>query len=300
MRHVIRFFLCIFACMACAEGVQAHPRGPSAPYVVTLEDPSGRELRTFHHRGETFILGNYGERYNIRVRNRTGRRVEAVVTVDGRDVISGAVGDFVNARGYLIDPYGEVVIEGFRQNLSQVAAFRFSSPGDSYSARMGTPENVGIVGVAIFPERVYRRPIARKPKPRPHMAPQRDDAGRYGSAPGASRGSSPRAAESRRSKKSSRPSSGAAAPRAEAFEGQADMDSQNLGTEYGETRHSSVREVHFVRDDRTRPARLITLRYDDREGLRARGIRVSPQYRYSRRPPEPFPHSRFAPPPPRH
>jgi hypothetical protein len=42
-----------------------------------------------------------------------------------------------------------------------------------------------------------------------------------------------------------------------------------LGTSWGETRESRVRSVEFERDDTEQPASLATLRYDDREGLRA-------------------------------
>jgi hypothetical protein len=76
--------------------------------------------------------------------------------------------------------------------------------------------------------------------------------------------------------------------------------SSNLGTEFGEARESHVREVSFERQNPRNPARLVSLRYDDAGGLRARGIRVfdeSPVREVSD--PEPFPDSRFAPPPPR-
>ena len=74
------------------------------------------------------MLGTYGDRYTIRVENRTGRRVEAVVTRRRPRRVSGRVGDYVGERGYLIDPYDQVMIEGFRQNFDEVAAFRFVSP----------------------------------------------------------------------------------------------------------------------------------------------------------------------------
>src|SRR2546422_280885 len=83
---------------------------------------------------------------------RGDRRVEAVVSVDGRDVVSGNPGDYMRERGYIIPPHGSVVVDGFRQSLSRAAAFRFSRPGSSYSSRMGTPENVGVIGVAFFGE----------------------------------------------------------------------------------------------------------------------------------------------------
>jgi hypothetical protein len=71
-------------------------------------------------------------------KNNSGERVEAVVTVDGRDVVSGELGNYKTQRGYVIEAYGSVVIEGFRQSLDQVAAFRFTDIGNSYSARRGS------------------------------------------------------------------------------------------------------------------------------------------------------------------
>jgi hypothetical protein len=330
--------LFLIACLNDSAEVAAHPRGPNATYSVSVEDENGRELRTFHHRGQTFVLGAYGERYVVRVENRTGRRVEAVVTVDGRDVISGRKGDFVNERGYLIDPYGEVVIEGFRQSLDEVAAFRFTIPEGSYSSRMGTPENVGVIGVAVFPER--ERVIARRyqPPPRDIARPQaparrpsssredslrnsyrggaagptpsqsgrlRGDENMYGGSP--SRDKSEGKASSGLDTRGAAPEPAAPSSRAEAYAEERsrryDYDAprgsvDNLGTEYGESMYSSVREIPFERANARQPASLITLRYDDRAGLIARGILYERPYAMRPQGPQAFPESRFAPPPP--
>src|SRR5688572_29016484 len=76
------------------------------PYRISLEAPGGGELPTFRQAGQSYVLGEPGERYNVRVTNPTGERVEVVVTVDGRDAVSGQVGDYVSQRGYLIEPWG--------------------------------------------------------------------------------------------------------------------------------------------------------------------------------------------------
>jgi hypothetical protein len=119
---------------------------------VTVENEHGEELPTFHHKGGIYIAGRKGERYNLRITNQTSERIEVVATVDGRDVISGEKGDITNT-GYVIRPYDDILVKGFRQNHGQVAAFRFSSKGASYSARSGTSENVGVIGVAVFREK---------------------------------------------------------------------------------------------------------------------------------------------------
>jgi hypothetical protein len=70
-----------------------------------------------------------------------------------------------------------------------------------------------------------------------------------------------------------------------------------LGTEFGETRHSSVVEVAFERRSAS-PDALITLQYDSAAGLVARGIDLG---RYADPlaggEPEAFPDRRFAQPP---
>ncbi len=264
---------------------------PVPAYRVGLESLDGSALPTFQHAGSSFVLGEPGQRYNVRVYNPTGERVEAVITIDGRDAISGEVGDYVTQRGYLIEPWGSVVVEGFRRSLDEVAAFRFTSPGDSYSARRGTPQNVGVIGVALFPE---------KPRPpRPLWKARRSEAApRDAQAPsaGASRGRSASAP-------APSPAQESEAYRDAAPQKRKGAAPSNIGTEYGEREQSSVVEVAFDRRTPTHPLTVLRLRYDDYEGLQGRGIDLSSlSYAYrDDAEPEPFPfsRSRFAPPPPR-
>ena len=118
---------------------------------VRLLDASGRALPTYDFGARRFVIGSDGERYVVQIQNHTGNRVEAVATVDGLDVIDGQPGSF-EKRGYLLGPWATVEIDGFRQNLDQVAAFRFGSVRDSYAAKKGEARNVGVIGVAFFAE----------------------------------------------------------------------------------------------------------------------------------------------------
>ncbi len=69
----------------------------------------------------------------------------------------------------------------------------------------------------------------------------------------------------------------------------------NLGTRYGETRHSPVVEVPFRRAHQSRPSQVLSAYYDDHGGLAARGIIVHGHVSSN---PQPFPNNRhFAPPP---
>jgi hypothetical protein len=279
--------------------VNAHPPSPYLPYGVSLEDEGGNVLRSFRRDGTTFVLGYVGERYNVRLTNHTDRRVEAVLSVDGRDAVSGDRGDFVHQRGYLVAPHGSVVVNGFRQSLERAAAFRFSHPASSYSARMGTPENVGVIGVAFFSERITRRSAT------PPYVPYEYDSRRPDTWGGGSgRGSPAPRAQQAPEARSSRDA--APAPAKRRANGYDDVDRESspsrLGTEYGESTYSPVSEVPFQRQNPSRPDAVASVRYDDADGLVARGFDVYARPWWSeRRPldaPDPFPESHFAAPPP--
>lgn len=256
------------------------------PYRVSLEALDGSVLPTFAQTGTTYVLGEPGDRYNVRVHNPTAERVEVVLTVDGRDAISGDVGDYVAQRGYLIEPWGSLLVEGFRRSLDEVAAFRFTGRSGSYSALRGTPQHVGVIGVAVFPEkRSLPAPVWR---PRRRSQPESQE---RAPAPSSPRDLSRDDDAPRKSRSAEGPGSGSGSR----------ARPSNIGTEYGERESSGVVEVPFERRSATHPAAVLRLRYDDYEGLAARGIDLSSlgyAYGYDGEP-EPFPLSRnrFAVPP---
>ena len=122
-----------------------------APYDVQVVTESGETAPTYAFKGRYYVQGNDNERYTIRVTNPTGNRVEAVISVDGLDVVDGEDGD-LKKRGYIVPAYGETRIEGFRTSLADVATFRFSSVDNSYAGKKGKSRNVGVIAVAIFEE----------------------------------------------------------------------------------------------------------------------------------------------------
>ncbi len=125
--------------------------------TVRVTDGSGSSLPTFVGNGRTLVQGEMGQRYMIEIENHSSSRFEAVVTVDGLDVIDGKAGT-LSKRGYLVQPFATVEIDGFRQSMDQVAAFRFGSVRGSYAAGKGGARNVGVIGVAFFAERGATRP----------------------------------------------------------------------------------------------------------------------------------------------
>ncbi len=119
---------------------------------VSLRDANGGALPGYYAGDTVYVLGQSGQRYTILIENMTAARFEAVVSVDGLDVINGRPAA-MGFRGYILQPHGRIEVEGFRQNHDEVAAFRFGSVGDSYAAQAGDARNVGVIGVALFAER---------------------------------------------------------------------------------------------------------------------------------------------------
>lgn len=117
-----------------------------------IRDGGGHFLTGFETGGQNYVSAVAGRRYTIVVKNHSPGRVETVVSVDGLDVIDGKPGS-LKKRGYLIDAFGDLEIEGFRTSSSEVAAFRFGSVSQSYASKKhGETRNVGVIGVAVFHE----------------------------------------------------------------------------------------------------------------------------------------------------
>jgi hypothetical protein len=257
---------------------------------MDLIDESGAPLPTYEHAGRRYVLGVIGQRYLLRVRNGTGERIEVVASVDGRDVVDGQSASW-NKRGYIVDPYGTVTIDGYRLSREAVAAFRFSSVPRSYAAQMGSARDVGVVGVAVFTE---RRPISYWPGP----------LRRYGSAPKAE--SKTPDTDEAPGNVGSEPASPPAPDPGALSQRPIPRERPGLGTEFAEEHRSHVDAVRFDRQSST-PAAALTARYNDRAGLLALGIDVdgrsgwySSHDGYLRESAEPFRrNASFAQPPPR-
>lgn len=193
-RRTLKSFIAVFTAAAgFASSSCASPRLPTEGYPLRLSAAGyevqvlvdGAPVPTYDRAGETYVLGQLGARYTLRIVNHTGRRIEAVTSIDGRDAIDGKSADVRAKRGYLVQAWGSVDIDGWRLSRAEVAAFRFSSVADSYAARTGTAREVGVIGVAVFPERfVPPRPVY---VPRSDQQPRRferyDDMGDLGAVP---------------------------------------------------------------------------------------------------------------------
>jgi hypothetical protein len=268
------------------------------PYRVRIVDASSQDLPTFRQGGRTYVMGTVGSRYSVVVSNPTARRVEAVVSVDGLDAMDGHPANYVEKRGYILAPYGSMSVDGFRTSYDAVATFRFSSVADSYAGRLGQARDVGVIGVAFFPEREEYVPPPPPPVTvyRPEMHPVRR------SVPAGPPSASDLAPAT---KSANAPSLGglASGGGGGAHASQpAPEERRGLGTEFGEARESRIGSTTFDRANPRTPSQVVAFRYNDRAGLLSLGIPVDPVYPTSdlslRETAQPFRTNGFAQPPP--
>ncbi len=284
------------------------------PVTITLESPGQGPLPSGVLGNSVYFAGQEGEQYSVRLTNNTAERLELVVTVDGRDVVSGEIGDYAKQRGYIVEPFGSIVVDGFRQSFDRVAAFRFAGLESSYTALRGTPQNAGVIGVAVFEEKENKKktgPLAAGPQPFPQSGS--DDATARTSTPAAEpepfRDSGRGRNDARKSSSadferapSAAPAeeAGVAADAAEAPRASSPGDGggqfapppqprNELGTQYGESQFSSVHEVEFKRKKKRKPDAIIAVFYDSERGLAARGVPIGGAFVQDPNAPQPFP-----------
>ena len=242
-----------------------HAMGRLADVTVT-DRTTGRVLPVYWHEGKPWIAGAPGHEYSVAVRNRSGDDLLAVVSVDGVNVMSGETAS-PSQGGYVVRPHGRVEIKGWRKSLDDVASFYFTSLADSYAARTDRPDDVGVIGVALFQR-------ARPLPPPAEVAPAQRD---------------PDMQRERAQRNESRKSYDAPAPAAPAAPG---ARGEPLATGHGRREESPVRYVDFERAT-AQPAETLVIRYDSYANLVAMGVIPT----YGRRgAPRPFPGA-FAPDP---
>ncbi|MGH8459255.1 MAG: hypothetical protein ACRESV_07885, partial [Nevskiales bacterium] len=115
--------------------------------VEVFDRKDGRMLPVYRHEGRNYVAGEPGHEYEIRIHSTYGSRILAVTSVDGVNVISGQTAS-PEQTGYVLDPYSSVDIAGWRKSMERIATFYFTRLKNSYAARTGRPNDVGVIGVA--------------------------------------------------------------------------------------------------------------------------------------------------------
>lgn len=281
---MIRKSLLLAAALIAASAATAcQPASAGSLVDIDLVDrDSGQWLPEYPHRGRIYVPGEPGHRYAVRLTNTTGERVLVVLSVDGVNAVDGRTAHPSQA-GYVLAPWQSTEVAGWRKSMDDVAQFYFTDLPDSYAARTGRPDNVGVIGIAVFresqPQRYYEPSY-----PRPYLPYSRGYDEDMASRAKSRNAPAPAAAE--------RQASGAAdasAPRRE-------IAQQRIGTGHGAREWAPVNSTNFVRAS-SRPTQVTQLRYDAPDNLAAMGIVPRPYRYWGRDEPRAFPGAFVADPP---
>lgn len=244
--------------------------------VTVYDRAQGRVLPVYRHDGRFYVVGKPGNEYRIRVQNRTQEDILAVVSVDGVNAVSGETAAW-SQTGYVLSPYQSYDIAGWRKSMQRVAAFFFTQHENSYAARTGRPDNVGVIGVALFSKKpqpaavVPQAPMGREDPADSPFPSSADEAPRAA----ASAGRNERAAESDAASRF--------AP--------ARQPERKLGTGHGRSQSAPVTYTNFERASPA-PQEVIAIHYDTYQNLVALGVIRVPRVAV----PTPFP-GQFVPDP---
>lgn len=113
---------------------------------------NGRKVQEYLHNGMTFIEARDGSEFEIDIKNYGGDRILAIISVDGINVVSGELAT-PDSSGYIISPYGNETIRGWRKSSSEVGAFKFTIGTKSYATTKNNGENNGIISVKLIREK---------------------------------------------------------------------------------------------------------------------------------------------------
>lgn len=261
---------CLAACVSIADA------GTLVDVSIT-DRTTGEKLEVYRHQGRLYVAGKPGNRYAVSLRNKSGGCLLTVISVDGVNALNGQTAA-TSQSGYVISPWQAAEISGWRKSMDDVAAFYFTSIADSYAARTDRPQNVGVIGVAVYRE--------ADPLPPPAQAAfSARERVEQDSAERADRAAGNDATQSK--SRANAPAPASAAPeRSDALSKKAEG---RLGTGHGERISAPTQYTEFHRASDT-PSEIVTIYYNSRANLLAQGVIPRPPHYGTANPaPNPFP-----------
>ena len=222
------------------------------PLFATTRDGSpeltilvgGTPLHEYVHRGTTYIEATRGREFTIRLRNPTAHRVAVALSVDGLNTIDAKHTDAWRAAKWVLEPYETTEISGWQVSDRAARRFFFTGERNSYGAKLGQTQNLGVIEAVFYRERVPRW----SESPREYSRDQRGEA-QGGAVP---------------------PSASAAPRKGVEQESRARPDDDYAATGMGRRSHHAVEEVHI--DLERDPIAALAIRYEFRPQLVKLGV----------------------------
>jgi hypothetical protein len=130
---------------------------------------NGKPVREYFKNGRFYIEAKDGTEYSLKLKNHSHKKIMAVVSVDGIDVIKGKNAAEVTS-GYVVNPYSTLNVVGYRIDDNNSVTFKFSDGKNSYATQVENnfdpkklekvqkgdeppSRNNGVIGVRIWEEK---------------------------------------------------------------------------------------------------------------------------------------------------
>ena len=230
--------------------------------------------------GRFYLEARAGCAYAIRIANHSPERIGVVLAVDGLNAISGErepgpADPARRGRMYVIDPWDEVRVRGWRTSLEDVRRFTFVDERGSYAARTGRANGkMGWIQAWAYRERYVPRVSPPRPGPwdrQPYEEPEARSR-QEGAAPAARDKADAPPAETKDEAPESRAADGTLQKRPDGLGGYP-------GTGWGSQASDPATVVRF--DAQPAPADVVTLRYEYAPALQALGV-IPPRWERDR------------------
>jgi len=165
--------------------------------------------------------------------------------VDGLNTIDASRSSAWDASKWVVGPYQTITIRGWQMDSDYARRFYFTTERDSYAAKLGQRNNLGVISAVFYRE---RRPVITPPPPCRQPCPQ-PYPGHY---------PMPRPIDREDSQSTANAGASAEAPTARAEKSTRLKDEAATGI--GRSIHNDVRYIDM--DLESRPAAEVTICYD--------------------------------------
>jgi hypothetical protein len=262
----------------------------------------GKPVQEYHHDSRTFIEGRVGSNFELEMKNLTHRKLLAHPTVDGLSAMTGKEASMKDDEGYIIHPYQTFQVPGWRLNNEEVAQFFFAGGGKSYAEKTGKGKDKGVIACAVWEEEIkfYEPNWYRSSRSglftldrgvNPHGLPT-DDIG--DGTCSLTHTTTNATFDNEQEVASCNMAFEEKTIGALSIEPECSLN--NIGTGFGKKAQHNVYTVTFNKAT-TDPIVIATIYYDNLEGLRNRGIKISKKNQKTNLP-NPFPADKDCTPPP--
>lgn len=153
--HVCAVAILTLVAGAATPSVPAHELSPAPSPVCEVEIlVGGQPVQEYLARGTAYIEAHKGREYDVRLTNRTDRRIAVALAIDGLNSIDAKHADPRRASKWVLGPFESTTISGWQTSAGTARRFFFTSEENSYGEWLGQTANLGVIEAVVFRERL--------------------------------------------------------------------------------------------------------------------------------------------------